>query len=222
MTNEQIESASDDLAAWDPDPFKGSFVCPHCNTLAQQSLRRVGADSNLPGRWPGDWSARQCFACSEIIVWRGSEMVWPRERLGPEPHPDTPTNARLVYQEARQVSGVSRKSAAGLLRLALQILIDDLEPGRSNLDGKIGALVKRGLDPEVQQAMDVLRVIGNNAVHPGQIDLDEYRNLVPALFELFNLIVDQMITRPKKLAALYAALPESSREGVARRDGATS
>lgn len=98
-----------------------------------------------------------------------------------------PPDVLAVYEEARDVSGISKKSAGALLRLALQMLVDDLEQGSAPINTKIGELVKRGLDPQVQQAMDVVRVVGNNAVHPGQIDLDADEDLLPARFALINL-----------------------------------
>jgi hypothetical protein len=152
-------------------------------------------------------------------VWRGEMMVYPMRRTGPSPHADMPTDVLAVYEEARDVSAISKKSAAALLRLALQILADDLEQGSAPINTKIGALVKRGLDPQVQQAMDVVRVVGNNAVHPGQIDLDGDDDLLPALFALINLIVEQVITRPKAVAGLFGSLPPSAQAAVARRDG---
>jgi hypothetical protein len=35
----------------------------------------------------------------------------------------------------------------------------------------IGNLVKKGLPPMTQESLDCVRVIGNNAVHPGELDL---------------------------------------------------
>ncbi|GII05306.1 hypothetical protein Pta02_73140 [Planobispora takensis] len=52
-----------------------------------------------------------------------------------------------------------------------------------------------GLHPQTQQAMDVLRVVGNNAVHPGEIGPDDDPELVPGLFMLVNPVVEQMISR---------------------------
>jgi len=134
-----------------------------------------------------------------------------------------PDDVRVLYEEAQDVSGVSKKSAAALLRLALQVLVDELERGNENLDKKIGKLVARGLDPGVQQAMDVVRVVGNNAVHPGQIDLEsDDGELTTALFGLLNLIVEQVVSRPKRLAELFGTLPPGALEGIARRDGGNS
>lgn len=62
-------------------------------------------------------------------------------------------------------------------------------------------------------------VVGNNAVHPAQIDLDADDEWLPTLFELVNLIVEQMITRPKRLQGLMSNLPLSVQAAIARRDG---
>jgi hypothetical protein len=71
----------------------------------------------------------------------------------------------------------------------------------------------------IQQAMDVLHVVGNNALHPGEIRVEDDPEMVGALFQLLNLIVDDRIARPAQIAALYDALPEGTRQAVGRRDG---
>ncbi|MEV0216126.1 DUF4145 domain-containing protein [Micromonospora sp. ALFpr18c] len=123
-----------------------------------------------------------------------------------------------MYQEAQSVAELSPRSAAGLLRLALQMLVDELVPGPGALDGKIGKLVAQGLDPRIQRAMDVLRVIGNNAVHPGQIDLEGNASIVRSLFGLLNLVIEQMISRPKHIDSIFDILPEGALEGIERRN----
>ena len=86
---------------------------------------------------------------------------------------------------------------------------------------KIGTLVAQGLHPDAQKAMDVLRVVGNNAVHPGQISLEADDGLIPALFSMLNLVVEQVIERPKQVTTLFESLPEGAREAIVRRDGST-
>ncbi len=139
-------------------------------------------------------------------------------RLGAAPLEGMPDDVRRLYEEARNVSAVSPRSAAALLRLALQVLVDGLEPGAGSLHDKIGRLSRRGLNPDVSRAMDVVRVIGNNSVHPGQIEASEDERLIPALFALTNLIVEQVIVRAATVDALFESLPEGARSAIERRD----
>jgi len=64
-----------------------------------------------------------------------------------------------------------------------------------DLNKDIGNLVKKGLPQKVQQALDLVRVIGNEAVHPGQIDLNDDPVTAAKLFELVNIIADTMTTQ---------------------------
>jgi len=86
------------------------------------------------------------------------------------------------------------------------------------IDDDIASLVKKGLDVHVQQALDVVRVIGNEAVHPGQIDLRDDRQTAMSLFGLVNLIAEKMISEPRHVAEMYAGLPKEKREAIEKRD----
>lgn len=204
----------------DHTPAQGSngFDCPYCQAYAQQEWSQLLHQSGPNMTILSGWMVSHCIRCQEPALWLGGQLLYPQTMVGPVPHLDMPPDVRTLYEEARAVSALSRKSAAALLRLALQVLVDDLEPGDGNINRKIGALVQRGLDPQVQQAMDVLRVVGNNAVHPGQIDLDAADDLLPALFSMLNLVVEQVVARPKHVAGLFASLPASAQAQVAKRD----
>ena len=72
---------------------------------------------------------------------------------------------------------------------------------------------------EVQQALDIVRVVGNKAVHPGQIAFDvDSVDTAEALFALINLIVDRLISEPKRIEAMFEKLPESVKVAVKKRD----
>lgn len=79
--------------------------------------------------------------------------------------------------------------------------------------------MKKGLNPLVQQSLDVVRVVGNEAVHPGVIDLRDDRASAERLFDLVNIVAEQMITHPKSVQEMYAKLPPAKLDAIQRRDG---
>ena len=129
-----------------------------------------------------------------------------------------PEDVKEDYEEARLVVEVSPRSAAALLRLALQKLMRHLGESGENLNDDIANLVKKGLPEKIQKALDALRVIGNNAVHPGELDLRDDKETALALFELLNMIVEVMITQPKKVNEIYDKLPKGAKEAIKKRD----
>jgi len=76
---------------------------------------------------------------------------------------------------------------------AFKMLLMHLGEKGKNINDEIGNLVQKGLDKRIQQALDVVRVVGNSAVHPGQIDLRDDKTTAPELFEFVNVIVDSQI-----------------------------
>lgn len=163
-------------------------------------------------------SISQCFNCNKIAIWIYAALAWPVVSSAPLPNPDLPEEVRLDYEEAGTILNLSPRGSAALLRLAIQKICKELGEKGRNIDADIASLVAKGLDARVQQALDVVRVIGNNAVHPGQIDLRDDRTTAEKLFGLVNLIAEIMISQPKHVSDLFASLPENAREAIERRD----
>jgi hypothetical protein len=152
------------------------------------------------------------------MVWLGLDMVHPLGLTGPAPSPDMPDLVEREYDEARQVAAQSPRAAAALLRLAIQKLVDELRPGKGSLDDKIGLLVGEGeIRQKLADMLDVVRVTGNNAVHPGQIDLNDESERVDTLFRLVNAIVEQTITMDKLITDAKASLPKKDLDGINQR-----
>ncbi|WP_294011685.1 DUF4145 domain-containing protein [Sphingomonas sp.] len=164
----------------------------------------------------------ECYNCGKVAIWLGDSIIWPRASEAPPANPDLPEEIAADYYEAGQVLDASPRAAAALLRLALQKLCVFLgEPGE-NLNTDIGSLVKKGLDPRVQKALDIVRITGNNAVHPGELDLRDNRETAEKLFGFLNLIADIMISQPKAIDAVYGDLPQGALDQIEKRDGKRS
>ena len=61
-------------------------------------------------------------------------------------------------------------------------------------------------------------MIGNEAVHPGVLDLRDDKETALALFSLVNFIIEKMISEPKEIDAIYASLPANKIKGIESRD----
>jgi len=147
-------------------------------------------------------SVSQCFNCNRLALWLYDRMIWPVRGNAQVANADLPADVRADYDEAATIVELSPRGAAALLRLALQKLCLQLGGDGKNINDDIGALVAKGLDVRVQQALDVVRVVGNNAVHPGQIDLKDDRATAGQLFTLINLVADVMISQPKHVSTM--------------------
>jgi hypothetical protein len=93
-----------------------------------------------------------------------------------------------------------------------------LGEGGKNLDDDIASLVRKGLPPLVRKALDAVRVIGNEAVHPGVLDLKDDIATATQLFATVNIIAEQMISNPKHVADLYDKLPDGKKKAIEQRD----
>ena len=223
-----------------------SYVCPHCGAYAgmeessyevqfindsyywlngayKQAARFVN-ENGKPIDKNGNLIKNDiltivtCRACNQYQLWINDHMVYPMTTNIPLPSKDMPNNIKNLYNEARNVFEISPKSGAALLRLALQMLCKELGEDGKKINDNIAKLVKKGLPVEIQQALDTIRVVGNNSVHPGELNLDEDKDLAASLFPLLNLIVDRMIGEPKRIQELYQKLPSNILEAISKRD----
>jgi hypothetical protein len=201
-----------------------SFTCPHCGVLSRQTkwgyfLRGQIANTYSEAQAGEDLGISICDNCSKNCLWIKGVYIYPASSSAPRANPDMPQNIKSDYDEAAAIYAQSPRGAAALLRLAVQKLMVHLgQPGK-NINDDIAALVAEGLPKRIQQALDVVRITGNNAVHPGQLDTDDVA-VAHQLFPLVNLIVEYQISMPAQIEAFYGALPASALSGIERRDGA--
>lgn len=169
---------------------------------------------------PKGFSVATCSSCGEISLWVSKEIVYPKQTAVAPPNQDMEQEIQDLYIEASTIVIDSPKGATALLRLALQLLLKQLGKSGKNINNDIKELVAEGLSPKIQKALDLLRVVGNNAVHPGQIDLEDGSDKALKLFHVLNFIADEMISKPKELDLLYSdVIPEETQKHINARDG---
>ncbi len=203
-----------------------AFVCPHCKHFAKQRWGQAGntflqdGQTTIGSFYVSEDSVffSRCDACEELMIWKSGAAIWPRTSLAPEAHVDFPAELKLDFEEARLIFNDSPRASAALLRLCLQKLCLSLGAEGKNINGDIQYLCDEyGLGRRVMDSMDILRVIGNNAVHPGEIDLQDDREITLGLFRILNFIVEKAISEPAHIESIYEKLPSGAREAIEKR-----
>lgn len=217
-----------------------AFICPHCSSYAQQEWHFVTTMSRpilngnstvdyveyygLADSWVPSTESKiafsDCKVCSESAVWVKGELIHPNKRVIEKSHELMPKEVKEIYDEAAAVYDISPRSSAALLRLGLEILLPYLGAEKAKINTMIQQLVEeRKAIGRVQKAMDALRVIGNDAVHPGVIDLEgrDDKEVSLALFKITNYIVAETLGSDDMIEDLYSLLPGRVKEGIENR-----
>lgn len=206
-----------------PQKDKRSFTCPHCCTRAQMKFDQHTFQEDLHNTNHGallfhnQLTIARCENCGNKIIWIDDQYVYP-DIIAFEPNTDMPNAVKSLYNEASMIYNKSPRAACALLRLAVERLCNELgETG--TIDKMIGSLVRKGLPIMVQKALDAVRVIGNNAVHPGQIAFDvDDKSTAETLMKLLNIITERLISEPKEIDGIFETLPQSAKDAIEKRD----
>jgi hypothetical protein len=205
-----------------PKYYGDDFHCPNCGVYSHQYWSKTYyQDSTGFGKIP-DTDISTCSHCHRSSFWHLEKLIYPSIGSVPLPNADLPPEILEDYDEAREIINQSPRGASALLRLAIQKLCMHLGQSGKNINSDIAALVKIGLPVKIQQALDYVRVIGNNSVHPGQIDLKDNFEIAQNLFDLINIIAEVMITQPKEIEKLYNTLPDEQKKAINKRDNKDS
>lgn len=164
----------------------------------------------------------QCNTCKKNSIWYKSEyfeeLLFPKSSsLNLVPNDDLSSEAKKDFNEAISVLDISPRSSAALARLTLERMLKDQNVKGENINQKIQSLVDGGLSDTIQQSLDIVRVVGNNAVHPGEMDITDDKYTATTILTLINVIAETLITIPKQVKSVYMTLPESSRKAIEKR-----
>jgi Domain of unknown function (DUF4145) len=192
-----------------------NFNCPHCHVNAMQRWDGVYRSSSV---LLSELYVAFCNNCRAYSLWMNGEMLFPNVSTAPPPNSDLDPDIQIDFLEAGSIVNKSPRGAAALLRLCIQKLCIQLGLTGKDLNKDIGALVADGLSPRIQKALDAVRVVGNESVHPGEMNIRDDIGTAYALFDLVNRIAVDRLTHPKELDELYNNLPETKLKGIESRD----
>jgi hypothetical protein len=144
---------------------KEEFHCLYCKVYAHQ---RWSNDAKFPIPFQNDryfhdqkeLRSSQCTRCQQSTLWLDNEIIYPLLDAQIQPHEDMPDSLKNDFEEAVSIVNKSPRGAAALLRLVIQKLMIEINEKGERINEDILNLVKKGLDPHIQQALDYCRVVG--------------------------------------------------------------
>ncbi|PEE23012.1 hypothetical protein CON95_12610 [Bacillus toyonensis] len=173
--------------------------------IATETSIKVEKDK-MEGNW--ELGISVCSICKQYVLWRDGNIIYPNKHGVDDPNPDMPEAVSVLYNEARSIVQLSPKSACALLRLGLEKLLVHLKcPEKNNIYNNIKLLKERdNINDVVFDALNAVRLVGNNAVHPGKINIDDDPKIAGTLFWLLNFIVEELISKPAKVSEFKKSL----------------
>jgi hypothetical protein len=145
----------------------------------------------------------RCYNCKGFTVWVRDRLVFPvRVKEAPpdvvevdieevandvqktveniqESDEHVQANAEEVneasedFEEAAAILNKFPRGAAALTRICIQKMMPLVKGNAKNLDENFSSLVRKGLEVEIQQAMDVLQVVRKSPLQRSEVDLKE-------------------------------------------------
>jgi hypothetical protein len=129
----------------------------------------------------------RCYNCKGFTVWVRDRLVFPVRVDEPpdvvevdfeevaEDVQETAEDEEVSedFEEAAAILSKFPRGAAALTRVCIQNMMPLLKENAKNLDENISSLVRKGLEVEIQQAMDVLQVVRRNPSQTTEVDLKE-------------------------------------------------
>jgi len=202
-----------------PELNKNAFHCPNCGSFSDQfwtvlqKMQAVNVGVSDP-----EFRVGSCRRCHKVSIWNNGTMIYPTTGNAPLPNSDMSTGIKQDYNEARDIVSRSPRSACVLLRLCIEKICDEKGSSGRDLNEKIGKLVANGLDEEIAKALDSIRVIGGQAVHPLEMDLRDDIGTATALFKIVNYISEWAHSRKKTINDIFDSLPEKKKDAIEKRD----
>jgi hypothetical protein len=102
------------------------------------------------------------------------------------------------FEEAAAILNKFPRGAAALTRVCIQNMMSLLEETGKNLDENISSLVRKGLEVEIQQAMDVLQVIRRNPGQESDVDLRDETAIATRMRESLKEVLERRMLKNRE------------------------
>src|SRR6516225_5737683 len=130
-----------------------------------------------------------CHSCNGFALWVGERLAFPINV------DKTPALVEEDLEEAAAILNKSPRGAIALMRVCIQKLMPLLKQDSENLNDSMSSLVRKGLEVEIQQAMEVLQVLGNDPAQPTSLDTQEDKEMALRFVDSLKAILERRVLK---------------------------
>jgi hypothetical protein len=130
-----------------------------------------------------------CHNCSGFALWVSGRLVFP---INVE---KTPELVEEDFEEAAAILNKSPRGATALMRLCIQKLMPLLRQDGNGLNDYISSLVRKGAEVEIQQTMEVLRVLRDEPGQPTSLETQEDKEMALRFVDSLKAILERRMLK---------------------------
>ena len=130
-----------------------------------------------------------CHSCNGFALWVGGRLVFP---YNVEKTPD------LIEEDLEEAAAILNKSPRGataLMRVCIQKLVPLLKQDGKYLNDYISSLVRKALEVEIQQSMEVLQVLRNDPGQPTNLETQEDKEMALRFVDSLKAILERRMLK---------------------------
>jgi hypothetical protein len=130
-----------------------------------------------------------CNSCNGFALWAGERLAFPMNV------DKTPALVKEDFEEAAAILNKSPRGATALIRVCIQKLMPLLKQDGQNLTDSMSSLLRKGLEVEIQQAMEVLQVLRNDPGQPTSLDTPEDKEMALRFVDSLKAILERRMLK---------------------------
>ena len=126
-----------------------------------------------------------CHTCNGFALWVGDRLAFPYnvEKM--------PAFIQEDFEEAAAILNQSPRGATALMRICIQKLVPLLKRDGSYLNDYMSAVVRKGLELEIQQSMEVLQVLRNDSGQPTTLETQEDKEMALRFLNSLKAVLER-------------------------------
>ena len=130
-----------------------------------------------------------CHSCNGFALWVGDRLVFPYNVE------TTPDLIQEDFEEAAAILNQSPRGATALMRVCIQKLVPLLKQDGKYLNDYISSLVRKALEVEIQQSMEVLQVLRNESGQPRSLETHEDKEMALRFFDSLKAVLERRMLK---------------------------